>query len=192
MPIRAECADCGAVAELSDDAAGRLVKCRECGTPKRVPGGDSERERPRRKKKPARRKKAAKKKGEKEEVNFDDLDFGKLAKQEQREQGIGSGAIIECPECGETVAEKVDECPYCGEFVATRVKTERREKIRRELIGEKPNTTPHMIVIGLFVAVLLGAVAYFTQFAPDDADPKPDEVRDGVNPNAINNGDSGS
>jgi len=156
MPIRVECDECGAELRLGDDAAGRRVKCRECGAGVSVPN-----ERPRRKKKPARRKKAAKRKpDEEEEVSFEDLDFGSLAKLEKRETGLGQGAIIECPECGETVAENIDECPYCGEVVSERVKSERRAKKRLEILGEQPNMTVHYIVITIFVLAVGGVVAY--------------------------------
>jgi DNA-directed RNA polymerase subunit M/transcription elongation factor TFIIS len=155
MPIRVECDECGAELRLGDDAAGRRVKCRECGAGVQVPDA-----RPRRKKKPARRKKSAVKKGEEEDVSFEDLDFGSLAKLEKKGRGLGQGEIIECPECGETVAENIEECPYCGEIVSERVKSERREKKRKELLGEQPNMTVHYIVIAIFLLAVGGVVAY--------------------------------
>lgn len=162
MPISIECEECGAELKFGDDAAGRRVKCRKCGAGVQIPGGE-----PRRKKKPAQRKKGAKP-SEDKEVSFEDLDFGNLAKMERKGTGLGQGAIIECPECGETVAEDIDECPFCGEIVSARVKAERKEKRRKEILGEQPNMTGHYIVIGIFLLIVLGVVAYFMYFKEAD------------------------
>ena len=107
MPIRAECESCGKVINAKDDAAGRRIKCPECGDPISVPRG--------RRKKGARKKAARRRPEDSGDPDYSDLDFGSLAAMERRGESLGKGTVEECVACGEPVGEFAEECPHCGE-----------------------------------------------------------------------------
>jgi predicted RNA-binding Zn-ribbon protein involved in translation (DUF1610 family) len=107
MPIRAECESCGKVLNAKDDAAGRRIKCPDCGEPISVPGG--------RRKKGARKKSARRRPEPEGEPDLSNLDFGRLAAMERRGESLGQGTIEECVSCGEPVGDLTEECPHCGE-----------------------------------------------------------------------------
>lgn len=124
MPIRAECESCGKVINAKDDAAGRRIKCPECGDPISVPRG--------RRKKGARKKAARRRPEESSDPDFGDLDFGRLAAMERRGDSLGKGTVEECVSCGEPVGEFTEECPHCGEPHAELKQIKKRAKRKKE------------------------------------------------------------
>lgn len=129
MAIRAECAECGRSVRAKDKAAGRRVKCPDCGSgiPIPVPGqADSRRH--------ARQKSTAQTdSGDETGFESDDLDFGALAEMAGKSTGLGSGQLEPCLNCGQEIGNRARECPYCGES-PKQLKQERREQARRERI----------------------------------------------------------
>ena len=124
MLIRAECESCGKVINAKDDAAGRRIKCPECGDPISVPRG--------RRKKGARKKSARRRPEESGEPDYSDLDFGRLAAMERRGDSLGKGTVEECVSCGEPVGEFTEECPHCGEPHVELKQIKKRAKGKKE------------------------------------------------------------
>lgn len=190
MPIKAECESCGKVLNAKDDAAGRRIKCPDCGEPINVPGG-------RRKK--AARKKAARRRPEPEsEPDLSNLDFGRLASMERRGESLGKGTVEECIECGEPVGELSEECPHCGEPLQE-VKKRKKRAARRKALAtnegrgkplivedkrdfeKEPSQTP--MIVGVVIGVIiLGVGGYFGYEYYQDSNPAPAAVEDTVDP----------
>lgn len=181
MPIKAECGSCGKVLNVKDDAAGRRIKCPDCGKPINVPGGT---------RKKAARKKAARRRPEEEgEPDLSNLDFGRLAALERRGESLGRGTVEECIECGEPVGELSDECPHCGEPIQETKKRKKRAARRlavahqegrgKTLIVEDkrdfekdPSQAP-MIVAVVIGVIALGVGGYFGYEYYQDSNPAP-------------------
>ena len=184
MPIRAECESCGNVINAKKDAAGRRIKCPECGDPISVPRG--------RRKKSAR-KKTARRRPEKDagEPDFSNLNFGQLAAMERRGESLGKGTVEECASCGEPVGEFTEECPHCGEphFELKRIKKRakrNKEKAQQMAIVEDRRDFEKMarngsdlgkrnlILTALAILVVTGAGAgfYFGSRNQDGSDSK--------------------
>ena len=121
MPIKVRCKECSAVFAVSDKAAGRAVKCKNCDARVAVPaaGGASggqaaaKRKRPR----PA-------------EASFDmasdpDDMFGglDLRRAEDRRQKV-------CPSCTKPVDDEDFECPHCGVNIQTGALSQEQKKKR--------------------------------------------------------------
>lgn len=198
MPIKAECESCGKVLNAKDDAAGRRIKCPDCGEPISVPGG--------RRKKGARKKSARRRPEPEGEPDLSNLDFGRLAAMERRGESLGTGTIEECIECGEPVGELSDECPHCGEPIQEIKKVKKRAAKRKAaaqktLIVEdkrnfekEPSQAP-MIVAAVIGVIALGVGGYFgweyyqesntaqaSAPAEDTADPSTTPGADGAAP----------
>jgi uncharacterized RDD family membrane protein YckC/ribosomal protein S27E len=119
MPIKVRCEGCQTVLNVPDQAAGKAVKCKQCGGRVLVPGGESEAAtaaRPR----PKSRPKAA-------SEDPDDVLFGvDLNRAEDTNRRI-------CPGCARPVREEDIDCPKCGVTIATGALSERqRLKIARK------------------------------------------------------------
>ncbi len=120
MPIKVNCGKCEAAHKVSEQAAGKSIKCRECGARIRVPGGSGESSRPR------RRSSAAS-----ASANPDDVFSGiNLGEAEDRNRKV-------CPNCASAVRDEDIECSRCGVNIATGALSE-RQRIRRERQGPPP------------------------------------------------------
>ncbi len=130
MPIKVRCKECSTVLAVSDKAAGRVIKCRECSAPVRVPagGGAASGGTP-----PARRpgKKRARSTRPAGATNPDDL-FGGLNLDE-----VADTKRRVCPNCTAAVAADDIECPKCGVNIETGILSE-RERLRRTRKGPPP------------------------------------------------------
>ncbi|MCA9047756.1 MAG: RDD family protein [Planctomycetaceae bacterium] len=134
MPIKVRCKECSAVFAVSEKAAGKAVKCKECGGRIAVPaaaggGGASPAAAPGAagppKKKPRPRPAAA------PPSNPDDLFGGlDLRRAEDHSQKI-------CPACAAAVDEEDIECPNCGVNIETGTLSEEQRK-RRSRKGPPP------------------------------------------------------
>jgi len=166
MPIKAECEGCGKVINARDDAAGRRIKCPECGDPISVPGPGG------RRKKSARRKAAGKRPEEAGEPDLSNLDFGRLAAMERRGESLGTGTVEKCVACGEPVGERSEECPHCGE-PHVHLKQIQKRAARRKAAAQKtvivedrrnfekePSSAPQVIV-GVILVIALGVGGFF-------------------------------
>jgi uncharacterized RDD family membrane protein YckC len=126
MPIRVQCAGCQAVLNAPDAAAGKALKCRQCGGRVPVPaaGGGSAAAKPR-----ARRPVAVSAEdggGDGDDI-FGGLD---LRQMEDTKKKI-------CPGCAAPVKDEDIDCPKCGVTIATGVLGE-RQRIRKERRGPPP------------------------------------------------------
>ena len=101
MPIKVRCEGCQTVLNVSDQAAGKAVKCKQCGGRVLVPSGDS----------PAATRPRPKAKVASE--NPDDLFSGlDLDRAEDAKRKV-------CPGCARPVRDDDVECPKCGVTIAT-------------------------------------------------------------------------
>lgn len=113
MPIKVRCGECQTVLNLPDAAAGKVAKCRSCGSRVRVPGG--------------RRKTKAKASGggtRATEESPDDLLSGlDLRSVEDKKRRV-------CPGCAAPVHVDDIECPKCGVTIATGGLSERQKRLK--------------------------------------------------------------
>ena len=116
MPIKVRC-ECGAGISAPDAARGKVIKCRKCGEPVRVPkgkgGGDGQKK---------RRKKAARPRPTADDDDFFsalDLDGGEDAD------------VRICLKCAAVVDEEDIECPNCGVDIETGVLSQKQKKKRK-------------------------------------------------------------
>ena len=120
MPIRVQCDGCQTVLNVQDQAAGKVIKCRQCGGRVKVPmASEGAPTRPRAAK-PAR-------KVEDPDDLFGDID---LRQAEDTKKRV-------CPGCTAPVGNEDIECPKCGVNIATGVLSE-RQRIKRERKGPPP------------------------------------------------------
>lgn len=115
MPIKVRCEGCQTVLNVADQAAGKAVKCKQCGGRVLVPaGGASAAARPR------SRAKAA-------SENPDDLLSGlDLDRAEDTKRKV-------CPGCARPVREDDVECPKCGVTIATgSLSDKQRRRVERK------------------------------------------------------------
>jgi uncharacterized RDD family membrane protein YckC len=116
MPIKVRC-ECGAGISAPDAARGKVIKCRKCGEPVRVPkgkgGGDGQKK---------RRKKAARPRP----TAHDDDFFSAL----DLEGGEDEDVRI-CPKCATEVDEEDIDCPNCGVDIETGVLSQKQKKKRK-------------------------------------------------------------
>ena len=119
MPIKVRCKACEAVATVSDQAAGKVVKCKQCGERIRVPMPKGDR--------PAAK---ASPEPEAENISGDPLASLDLRNVEDSKRRI-------CPGCARPVHTDAKECPKCGVEIATGGLSE-RQRIRYERKGPPP------------------------------------------------------
>ena len=116
MPIKVRC-ECGAGISAPDAARGKVIKCRKCGEPVRVPkgkgGGDGQKK---------RRKKAARPRP----TAHDDDFFSAI----DLEGGEDDDVRI-CLKCAAVVDEEDIECPNCGVDIETGVLSQKQKKKRK-------------------------------------------------------------
>ena len=130
MPIRAECNGCGRKLQVKDAAAGRRIKCPDCGSVVRIPDAPSVSAAAA----PERRKKATSRR--RPDEDHGELDFGALASMAAGSQSLGAGELEACLNCGRDVGSKAKECPHCGENLRE-LKAELKEDARRERIRQE-------------------------------------------------------
>jgi hypothetical protein len=120
MPIRVQCEGCQTVLNVQDQAAGKVIKCRQCGERVKVPTASGTAPAKARAPKPAR-------KSQDPDDLFGDLD---LRQAEDTKKKV-------CPGCTAPVEDGDIECPKCGVNIATGVLSE-RQRIKRERKGPPP------------------------------------------------------
>lgn len=126
MPIKVRCEGCETVLNVSDQAAGKAVKCKHCGGRVRVPaagaGSASAGARPVRRSRP---------KPEPESEDPDDFLSGMdLDKAEDTKRKV-------CPGCARPVRDDDVECPKCGVTIATGTLSDKQRR-RVERKGPPP------------------------------------------------------
>ncbi len=124
MPIKVRCEGCQTVLNVPDQAAGKVLKCKQCGGRVRVPGGaaaagGSAPAKP-------RRPKPVEASSDPDDL-FGGLD---LRNMEDTKKKI-------CPGCAAPVRDEDIECPKCGVNISTGVLSE-RQRIRIERKGPPP------------------------------------------------------
>ncbi|MFN9718511.1 MAG: RDD family protein [Planctomycetota bacterium] len=119
MPIKVRCEGCQTVLNVSDQAAGKAVKCKHCGGRVVVPAPE-EGIAPRKKARP----------GRPEEDPDDPFSSIDLRSMEDTKKKI-------CPGCARPVRDEDIECPKCGVNIATGALSE-RQRIRLERKGPPP------------------------------------------------------
>lgn len=115
MPVKVRC-ECGAGISAPDAARGKVIKCRKCGQPVRVPKGPASGG------KSPRRKKASRPRPSIDDENF----FSAL----DLEAGVDQDVRI-CPKCAAEVDEEDIECPECGVNLETGMLSARQKKKRK-------------------------------------------------------------
>jgi uncharacterized RDD family membrane protein YckC len=120
MPIKVRCKECSTVLTVSDKAAGRAIKCKECGAPVRVPSGKPAKQRPRKRPRPDAPPADP-------DNLFGGIDLGRAADTKRRV----------CPNCTAAVGQDDIECPKCGVNIETGILSERERK-RRKRKGPPP------------------------------------------------------
>lgn len=121
MAIKVRCEGCETVLKVPDEAAGKSVKCRQCGGRVKVPSAQSVPS------SGARRKKTE----QSASVDPDDVFAGlDLERAEDTKKKI-------CPGCARPVREEDIECPKCGVTIATGALSE-KQRIRIERRGPPP------------------------------------------------------
>ena len=120
MPIRVQCEGCQTVLNVQDQAAGKVIKCRQCGERVKVPMASGTAPAKARAPRPAR-------KSQDPDDLFGDLD---LRQAEDTKKKV-------CPGCTAPVEDGDIECPKCGVNIATGVLSE-RQRIKRERKGPPP------------------------------------------------------
>ena len=121
MPIKVRCKACETVLNVSDQAAGKVVKCKQCGERVRVPVPKGDRA----------ASKARPSEAEQAESNSGDaLESLDLRSMEDTKRKV-------CPGCAKPVDFDAVECPKCGVTIATGALSE-RQRIRYERKGPPP------------------------------------------------------
>ena len=121
MPIKVRCKACETVLNVSDQAAGKIVKCKQCGERVRVPVPKGDR--PPAKARPPQEEEAESKPGD----ALESLDLRSVEDTKRRV----------CPGCARPVDLDAVECPKCGVTIATGALSE-RQRIRYERKGPPP------------------------------------------------------
>ncbi len=110
MPVKLKCSGCETVLNVPDAARGKVVKCKSCGKPLKVPAGTASppaKAAPT-KAGPAKKAKAAVASNDSGEF-LNDLDLDRL---EDRNVRV-------CPKCGAGVGPEDVDCPECGTDLTT-------------------------------------------------------------------------
>lgn len=125
MPIKVRCNECSTVLTVSDQAAGRAVKCKKCGGRVPVPAAGSSAP-------PAQKKKKKKPRPPAFDEPSDPADmFGGLDLDE------AEGDEKLCPNCATVVDEEDFECPECGVNIETGALSQ-QQKAKRKRKGPPP------------------------------------------------------
>jgi uncharacterized RDD family membrane protein YckC len=109
MPVKVQC-DCGAAINAPDAARGKVLKCKQCGSGVRVPGGGP------------RKKKAAPRRGDVHDEDF----FARIDLHDGEDRNVNL-----CPKCASEVDDEDIECPNCGVNLETGVLSAKQKKKRR-------------------------------------------------------------
>jgi uncharacterized RDD family membrane protein YckC len=117
MPVKIRCRGCEKVLNAPDKARGRVIRCPNCSTKLKVPGGDAKAARPAR----------AKQKPADEDDFLAGLDFSRAESEEEKV----------CPFCAAEMDPDDVVCRACGMNVERGV-MDRREKKRRARRGPDP------------------------------------------------------
>ena len=130
MPVKVRC-ECGAGISAPDAARGKVIKCRKCGQPIRVPkgaasSGDKE----------PRRKKAARPRPSIDDDHF----FSAL----DLEAGVDQDVRI-CTKCAAEIDEEDIECPQCGVNLETGILSKKQKKKRKNK-GPDPDEYPKVVL----------------------------------------------
>ncbi len=131
MPISCQCPSCGKRLKARDSAAGKKVKCPDCGATIAIPS-------PKRKAAPS----------EPDELDLQSLDI---------EKGIEGPAEIgqkPCPMCGEMINESASKCRYCGEDLVRAAK-----KAARRTAQGASSTDDEMQVSDWIFCILCSGIA---------------------------------
>jgi uncharacterized RDD family membrane protein YckC len=127
MPIRVQCGGCQTILNAPDAAAGKALKCRQCGGRVPVPAGNAAaapaKPRPKRPVAPSDDSGS----GDGEDDIFGGLD---LRQMEDTKKKV-------CPGCAKPVTDEDIECPKCGVTIATGILSD-RQRIRKERKGPPP------------------------------------------------------
>jgi len=118
MPIKVRCEGCQTVLNVSDQAAGKAVKCKQCGGRVRVPAAGAR----------AAKAKAAPPKTVEDPDDF--LSGLDLQKAEDTKRKV-------CPGCASPVREDDIDCPKCGVTIATGTLSDKQRR-RVERKGPPP------------------------------------------------------
>ena len=121
MSIKVRCKACETVLNVSDQAAGKIVKCKQCGERVRVPMPKGDR--------PAARTRPPQEE-DAEGTSGDALESLDLRGVEDTKRKV-------CPGCARPVDFDAIECPKCGVTIATGALSE-RQRIRYERKGPPP------------------------------------------------------
>ena len=113
MSIKVRCKACETVLNVSDQAAGKIVKCKQCGERVRVPMPKGDR--------PAARTRPPQEE-DAEGTSGDALESLDLRGAEDTKRKV-------CPGCARPVDLDAIECPKCGVTIATGALSE-RQRIR--------------------------------------------------------------
>lgn len=132
MPVKVRC-KCGAGISAPDAARGKVIKCRKCGEPVRVPKG-----KPSGDGKKPRRKKAA---GPRPSLDDDDF-FSALDLERGEDQDVRI-----CPKCATEVDEEDIECPNCGVDIETGMLS-KKQKVKRKRKGPDIDLFPKAVWTG--------------------------------------------
>ena len=124
MPIKVRCKECSTVLNVSDKAAGRAVKCKQCGARVSVPAAGGKTGGPGGAKKKRKKKAPAPAPSFDEPADDHDI-FGNLNLRDAHDADQQV-----CPNCTEMVDEEDIECPHCGVNLATGVLSETQRKKR--------------------------------------------------------------
>ena len=114
MPVKIRCRGCEKILNVPDKARGRVIKCPQCETKLKVPGGEGKvspkRDQPAAGQQKRKKVKAAAKPPGSDSDFFANLDLGQADHHEDRV----------CPFCAADLSDETDVCPECGMNTATR------------------------------------------------------------------------
>jgi predicted Zn finger-like uncharacterized protein len=110
MPIKVRCKECETTFSVKDEAAGKRVRCKGCGSPVKVPSGTQKK----------KRAAAARKSADTDDF-LASFDIDKIEDQAARI----------CPRCGHDVDEDDIECSSCGVNLTTGRMSEATRKKRK-------------------------------------------------------------
>lgn len=118
MPIKVTCNSCGKSLKAKDSAAGKRVKCPQCGDPITIPEAVYE----------------AEEVGNGDSEYDDDYgdDYGYGDDQYDLGDDVANAPAAErrkpCPACGEMIVDKAVKCRFCGEIFDASLKKKSRNR----------------------------------------------------------------
>lgn len=124
LPIPCQCSSCGKKLKARDSAAGKKVKCPDCGASIAIPA----------------------RKAKRQETDDDgELDLQKLNIEEGVEGPI-EDSQQPCPMCGEMINVDASKCRYCGEDLARAAKKLARKK-RQQSAGMSSSSADEQMTV---------------------------------------------